>query len=343
MRLAALLAALCAPAIIPAAATAADPKPRTAKTVVVKRAGGTVTVSKPGSSRATTLGRTAQAVPVGSTIDATDGRVKLTATANRSGSKRQSALFYDGAFTVSQRRASRPVTDLTLAGGDFSTCAAEQRRTGVFASRGRSTRRRLWGRGKGRFRTRGRNGTATVRGTTWLTEDDCQGTRALNREGKVQAESTDLEYQLEPGQSVIFGCNTDGIPNVVGLYCLAVLSQPATGADQPVDIVGFGIAAETPDNDYELCVVAPSGASECGQFPFGPEDGGFRAAGVGCALPEAGSYAVGWRMRGVLIGALPFEIAKPLSEPFCVSDPPRPGIDPPSKLKPALTKAARVG
>jgi hypothetical protein len=341
VRLAAPAAALCALLAVPAVAGAAKPKPETGKSVVVERVSGSVTFQKRGSRRATRLGK-ARAVPLGSTIDATRGRVKLTSTADRRGRKRQSALFYDGAFTVAQRKANRPITDVSLVGGDFSGCAAERRRTGVFTA-GRRAKRRLWGRGKGRFRTRGRNGSATVRGTTWLTEDDCAGTKALNREGKVQAESTDLEYQLDPGQSVIFGCNPDGIPGVVGLYCLAVLSQPAKGDDQPVDIVGFGIAAQTADGDYELCIAPPSGQGECGPFPFGPDEGGVRAAGVGCALPQVGSYAVGWRMRGVLIGALPFEIAKPLSEPFCVSEPPRPGIDPPAKLRPALAKAASGG
>ena len=46
--------------------------------------------------------------------------------------------------------------------------------------------RKLWGRdGGGRFRTRGRSSSATVRGTVWLTEDRCDGTRVVVREGAV--------------------------------------------------------------------------------------------------------------------------------------------------------------
>ncbi|MDP8944282.1 MAG: hypothetical protein M3N16_09220, partial [Actinomycetota bacterium] len=46
--------------------------------------------------------------------------------------------------------------------------------------------RRLWGRDRrGRFRTRGRNGHAVVRGTTWLTEDRCDGTLFAVREGAI--------------------------------------------------------------------------------------------------------------------------------------------------------------
>jgi hypothetical protein len=36
--------------------------------------------------------------------------------------------------------------------------------------------RRVWGRGRGRYRTRGRYSSGVVRGTTWLTEDRCDGT-----------------------------------------------------------------------------------------------------------------------------------------------------------------------
>jgi hypothetical protein len=36
--------------------------------------------------------------------------------------------------------------------------------------------RRLWGSGHGKFRSRGRGGAATVRGTTWWSKDTCNGT-----------------------------------------------------------------------------------------------------------------------------------------------------------------------
>ena len=45
--------------------------------------------------------------------------------------------------------------------------------------------RKLWGDGRGRFRTRGRYGAATVRGTKWLTQDRCDGTRVRVVRGKV--------------------------------------------------------------------------------------------------------------------------------------------------------------
>ena len=44
---------------------------------------------------------------------------------------------------------------------------------------------RLWGDGKGRFRTKGKYGAATVRGTKWLTEDRCRSTLVRVKRGKV--------------------------------------------------------------------------------------------------------------------------------------------------------------
>ena len=43
----------------------------------------------------------------------------------------------------------------------------------------------MWGDGKGRFRTKGRYGAATVRGTKWLTEDRCNGTLVRVKRGVV--------------------------------------------------------------------------------------------------------------------------------------------------------------
>jgi ferric-dicitrate binding protein FerR (iron transport regulator) len=54
----------------------------------------------------------------------------------------------------------------------------------VTAARAKS--RHLWGSDKGgKFRTRGRNSAATVRGTTWYTKDTCTTTTTVVREGSV--------------------------------------------------------------------------------------------------------------------------------------------------------------
>jgi ferric-dicitrate binding protein FerR (iron transport regulator) len=44
---------------------------------------------------------------------------------------------------------------------------------------------KLWGNGKGKFRTNGKYSSATVRGTIWLVEDRCEGTNTKVRRGVV--------------------------------------------------------------------------------------------------------------------------------------------------------------
>jgi hypothetical protein len=347
----AAIALLCFSLLVPATASAASkPKPRTGKSVVVSLAKGTVFVKKRGSSKRTRLTKARQAIPTGSTIDATRGTVRLTATRNRRGTRRQTAVFYDGAFKVTQNRASAPITDLRLVGGDFSSCTGAAAREGDVnaAGRRRRARRRLWGRGKGRFRTRGRNGSATVRGTTWKTEDSCAGTETFNRSGRVQTNATggvDLERLLEPGQSIIYHCNRNG-PAVAPLYCVLVLSQPAR-ADQPYDLFGFGLATiNSPHGTYRLCAKSPGFPDDCGDFPMHPPDAnGIRAAGVGCLFARPDDYTAVWSVAGTELPVpLPFTVKTPFQQTGCVSDPPRPGIDDvPSRVLPRVRAAARNG
>ena len=61
-------------------------------------------------------------------------------------------------------------------GGD-----AEKKKKGPKAVLGK-----LWGSGKGKFRTNGKYSSATVRGTIWLVEDRCEGTLTKVRRGTVQ-------------------------------------------------------------------------------------------------------------------------------------------------------------
>jgi ferric-dicitrate binding protein FerR (iron transport regulator) len=46
-------------------------------------------------------------------------------------------------------------------------------------------KRKLWGSGKGKFRTKGKNASATVRGTIWLTQDTCASTLVHVKRGVV--------------------------------------------------------------------------------------------------------------------------------------------------------------
>jgi hypothetical protein len=142
----------------------------------VDRAEGTVTIQKPGTTNFLSLTDDAR-IPVGSTVDARDGAVTITTATDDDGGT-QSATFSHGIFEVRQRSTSS-VTTLVLR-GRLGTCGKRI----ASASRHLGSRR-LWGRGRGRFRTRGRHSAATVRGTIWLTEDRCNGTLTRVRRGTV--------------------------------------------------------------------------------------------------------------------------------------------------------------
>jgi hypothetical protein len=156
----------------------ATPQPRYGKSVVVRPTRGTVKVRPPGTKRYVALDAVDE-LPLGSSIDVRKGRVRLYAARDRAG-RRQSAQFHAGVFRVVQRGG---VIELQLRGpaprcgsrGDKASTAKKKKRT-----------RRLWGSGRGRFRTRGHYSAATVRGTTWLVEDRCRSTLTRVEVGVVR-------------------------------------------------------------------------------------------------------------------------------------------------------------
>jgi hypothetical protein len=161
----------------PAAAT-----PVPGKSVVVETPSGTVTVHGP-DGQAVDLSAGGE-IPVGSTVDATEGTIELH-TARPDGTV-DTGTFSGGAFKLLQD-ARTGYTDVYLRGGSFARCHASTRRTLAFASRSKPKPvRRLWGSDDGgRFRTHGRNSVTTVRGTRWLTEDRCSGTLTRVAQGTV--------------------------------------------------------------------------------------------------------------------------------------------------------------
>jgi hypothetical protein len=189
-------------AALPAAgaslAAAAAPEPQRGESVAIAESTGTVRVKEPGSDRYVDVASLTE-VPLGSRIDARDGKVAVTVEVDAQAAKTQTGTFFDGIFVVTQTTGRKPVLVLTLAGGSFSGCSAARAtpRSALgsaagavpfaFAARKRSKRkvRRLWGKGKGDFRTAGLHSAATVRGTTWLVEDRCDGTFTRVRKGTV--------------------------------------------------------------------------------------------------------------------------------------------------------------
>jgi hypothetical protein len=132
----------------------------------VKPTRGTVEVRLPGTRRYVDLA-TLGSVPMGASIDVREGRVRLYAARSASG-RTQAASFSGGVFRVVQRGR---YVELQLR-GPRPTCGA----SAAQHKREKTRKRRLWGSGRGRFRTRGRFSAATVRGTKWLVEDRCGST-----------------------------------------------------------------------------------------------------------------------------------------------------------------------
>jgi hypothetical protein len=110
-------------------------------------------------------------------VDARKGVVELVSVASDGGAP-QTARFSEGIFRVNQSGA---VTVLTLTeklscgtAGKASTAAKKAKK------------RRLWGDGSGKFRTKGKHSAATVVGTKWLVADTCTTTLTRVVRGKVK-------------------------------------------------------------------------------------------------------------------------------------------------------------
>jgi hypothetical protein len=153
-------------------------EPVNGETLAVEPVSGVIYVKLPGKAKQVKLTE-GMLIPVGAVVDATKGKVTLTSV-NKAG-EAQTAIFYGGKFLVAQRDGSGLVT-LKLRGGNFSNCGKAKGSTATASAR---SGRRLWGSGKGKFRTEGNNGSATVRGTVWLTEDRCAGTFFKVKQGVV--------------------------------------------------------------------------------------------------------------------------------------------------------------
>ncbi len=173
------------------------PPPAPAQNVNAAPVAGRVLVREPGSDRFVELTATDQ-LPVGTQIDTTQGRIQLTAA--RAGGVIETSQFYEGLFTFLQPNAAA-FPELRLDGGDFSCLET------AFSWQAKSKKpiRRVWGSGKGKYRTRGRYSSATVRGTIWKTEDRCDGTLTTVDEGVVVIRdfTRQADVVLRAGQSYL--------------------------------------------------------------------------------------------------------------------------------------------
>ncbi len=184
--------------------TGGPPAPKPGKTFNAQVVSGTVSCRPKGSSAFVPVSKPAQ-FATGSECDTTHGRVRLTTSAGTSGGT-QAMDFFSGRFFITQPVAKNATVTLVLSGGDFKSCG--KTKGGHLPSdtaAGRKPVRRLWGKGKGHYRTKGRYSSATVRGTYWLTEDRCDGTYTKVLEGVVEVQDVPKRKKvtLKAGQSYL--------------------------------------------------------------------------------------------------------------------------------------------
>jgi len=156
-----------------------------AKTVVLAPVSGNVLVRPPGTYAFTPL-TAARAVPVGTVVDATAGRVKLT-SANPAPGGVQSGEFFKGSFQIQQPASGGGLVSLVLrdAAARQIACTPSPARPARTAALTTRVLGLLRGTAKGHFRTVGRFSAATVLGTDWGVRDRCDGTLTVVRRGVV--------------------------------------------------------------------------------------------------------------------------------------------------------------
>jgi hypothetical protein len=153
----------------------------------VSKTSGTVQVELPGTHTFVTVSASEQ-IPFGAVIDATSGTV--TATIALPGGGTSTATFWAGDFTLSQSPSgalTAKLVDRSFTGCPSSAKGATRssrlrsaqdlvRSTKAKKKKPGATVGSLWTNAKGSYTTSGKNGSAAVLGTEWLTRDQCDGT-----------------------------------------------------------------------------------------------------------------------------------------------------------------------
>jgi hypothetical protein len=165
--IAAVVAPTPEPTATPSAVFSPPLVPRFHASVVVRRFGGTVRVHRAGRSAYSVL-KAAQALPLGSSVDAKHGAVVLQSVP-RPGAATQRTTLEGGIFRVTQPGG---VTVLTLT-ESLAPCGRKGRHS-----------RRLAGNGSGAFRTRGAYSSSSG-GQRWVVQDTCAGTLTRVIQGVV--------------------------------------------------------------------------------------------------------------------------------------------------------------
>jgi len=181
--------------------THAEATPTFGKTAVVDSYSGDVCYFKAGSDKCTPVNAETP-IGIGSVLDATKGQAKLntaegTTRATGATFKLQELKVKGIHYTV------LTLVKTTLAGCKSSGYRSDARHTsGVAAPPKKKKIVSLWAHAKGHFRTQGTFASATTRGTTWVTQELCNGTRIKVLEGALDVRDlvTGKIYRVKAGQ-----------------------------------------------------------------------------------------------------------------------------------------------
>jgi hypothetical protein len=185
-------------------------EPRHGISVLAQRAAGTIKVKQPGKPGFKNL-KKVESIPVNSIVDTRGGRVEVTAATGNFGATTpdDSVAFYDGLIRLKQAskrnaRANAQILGKLKCPNESGGQAEAGKSSEPVATTSRKRRRRVWGSGSGNYSTSGSGGTGSVRGTTWLTKDTCNGTFFKVTQGiGIAVHDFDLgrTVELGPGQS----------------------------------------------------------------------------------------------------------------------------------------------
>ena len=131
-------------------------------------------------------------VKYGSTIDVSGGTLTLAAGGVGSvitfGDGSDPAVYKLNKVVTTVKKGKKKVkqttAELALGGGNFAQCGAFRAFGAASIPPGKNVRS-LWASGKGKFRTKGKFSSASIRGTKWQTTDRCDWTLTTVAEGSV--------------------------------------------------------------------------------------------------------------------------------------------------------------
>lgn len=339
----------------PALSAAKGTGPQVGKSFELTRVSGTVTFTPPGG-HATALTGTREA-PVGSTVQASHGVVRLTASNGRGGT--YSGQFSKGAFQALQSRTGSSATEIKLVGG---SCPSGP----TIASYHHRGHRYLSASVPPDFLVVGANGYAqsSVGRSKFTLSDDCSAaaaaaasqssgqTTVAAQSGNVQASSANhrLQNSISAGEIDQLRCSRSGG------YCVVDIVRLQG------ELRGFffpAVATTKGAPTFQFCLTDPSKHRSCKPIVAnGPvfENGVHLTGGlnvVSCMATQKGTYSVSWRANGVQLGApLSFHLSSAPKRSFTLpcsaylgnfdADPQRQELPAPVKMVSRLSLPIRV-